>query len=343
MKSMTVYLTPHSSFCGERPPRSDTLFGALCWGYKLLFGNDRLEDLLRQFLAKNPPFLISSMFYYVQGEDGKEHVFPKPFGLPFDPGRADLSFDELRALKTLKKIRFVNERQFSEILAGKEVDRHVFADIVQQFQGQKTPEPQGVSLHPFQTPHSAINRLTGAVEGSRFYYTGEFALAARPGMQAGLFCCVKSAPELLPDLKTVFAFLADKGIGGKASVGKGHFQRIEFGDEDTLPYQEPEEDCDHVLTLSLTFPDAHISSVLDRSWYEPEKRQGKMESMYTALGPRAHIWKDHLLMLKEGSVFPKNDQTCYGENPIARKDDGNLGFDVQHYGFAFPVKIKRGA
>ena len=339
MKSMTVYLVPHSSLRGERPPRSDTLFGALCWGYKLLFGNVRLQDLLRQFLAKNPPFLLSSMFMYVEDEAGKEHVFPKPFGLPFDPGRAEMSFDELRALKTLKKIRLVNERQFSEILAGKDVDWQLFADIMQQLQGKKTPAPQGVSVQSFQTPHSAINRLTGAVEGSRFYYTGEFALDARPGMQAGLFCCLKCKPEFLPDLKTVFAFLADKGIGGKASVGKGHFQRIEFAD--TLPYQEPEEDCDHFLTLSLTFPDAHISSVLADSCYELEKRQGKLESMYTALGPRAHIWKDHLLMLKEGSVFPENGQSCYGENPIARKDDGNLGFDAQHYGFAFPVKIKQ--
>ena len=53
-----------------------------------------------------------------------------------------------------------------------------------------------------------------------------------------------------------------------------------------------------------------------------------------------HIWKDHLILLKEGSTFPKNGRAYYGKNNIVRKDDGELGFDVQHYGYGFTVNTK---
>ena len=62
--------------------------------------------------------------------------------------------------------------------------------------------------------------------------------------------------------------------------------------------------------------------------------------MYTALGPKGHIWKDHLLMLQEGSTFPHNGQPYYGENRVVREGKHDLGFDVQHYGYAFMVKTK---
>jgi hypothetical protein len=77
-----------------------------------------------------------------------------------------------------------------------------------------------------------------------------------------------------------------------------------------------------------------MRAMLSKSWYTLETRQGKIECMYA--NP-AHIWKDRVLMLKEGSTFPKYERNYYGANPIVRQDDENLGFAVQHYGYAFPV------
>jgi CRISPR/Cas system CSM-associated protein Csm4 (group 5 of RAMP superfamily) len=121
-------------------------------------------------------------------------------------------------------------------------------------------------------------------------------------------------------------------------VGKGHIKKIEF--IDALPYEEPpDEEASYAITLSLMFPDASLRKKLSACWYDLEKRQGKIECMYADPGS-GHIWKDHLLLLKEGSTFPKNDQKFYGENRIVRKDDGTLGFDVHHYGYAFTVNTK---
>ena len=39
---------------------SDTLFSAICNAYRLLYGNERLQEVLKLFEDREPPFLISS-------------------------------------------------------------------------------------------------------------------------------------------------------------------------------------------------------------------------------------------------------------------------------------------
>ena len=134
MNEMTVYLRPHSSFLRSQPPRSDTLFGAMCWGYRVLFGNDALEEVLAQFRDTSVPFLISSMFRYI-GQDGeKEHIFPKPYTAPLDllehipnPG-----LQELDAAKRVRNMRDVKGQDFSDILHGNKNDRAFFKQLLQE-------------------------------------------------------------------------------------------------------------------------------------------------------------------------------------------------------------------
>jgi hypothetical protein len=53
-----------------------------------------------------------------------------------------------------------------------------------------------------------------------------------------------------------------------------------------------------------------------------------------------HVWKNALLMLQEGATFPQNGQRYYGRNPIVRKADDYVPFDVRHYGYAFTVNTQ---
>ena len=43
---------------------SDTLFSAICNAYRLLYGNEGLQEVLKLFEGREPPFLISSAFLY---------------------------------------------------------------------------------------------------------------------------------------------------------------------------------------------------------------------------------------------------------------------------------------
>lgn len=66
---MIVYLQPKSAF-SKSIPRSDTLFGAICWAISLLYGVKKLECLLECYIEEKAPFIISSMFPYIKW-DGK--------------------------------------------------------------------------------------------------------------------------------------------------------------------------------------------------------------------------------------------------------------------------------
>ena len=320
MKKMTAYFLSDSGFRGDGPPRSDTVFGALCWAWRLLFGAPELELLLMEFHDGPPPFLISSMFRFHKKDGHKIHYFPKPLTMPLsvDFPEQEPTLKELQALKAVDRLATVNGEEFSDILYGHKRDKAFYEDALRK------SDTSGLRLQDSQDV---------LISG------GDFPVSW-PGEQGGLFCCLKCRSRYEQRLRTLFHFLADKGIGGGVSIGKGHIRR--FFLRDGLPYDEPpEHECPHVITLSLTLPCEQIQKDLEHACYDLETRQGKIESMYTHSPPQAALIKDRLLMLKEGSVFPKQEHSLYyGRNSIVRKDDGTLGFDVWHYGYAFPVNTK---
>ncbi|WP_457640677.1 type III-A CRISPR-associated RAMP protein Csm4, partial [Persephonella sp.] len=55
-------------------PSSYTIFGAVSWGYLLLFGEDKLNKLLDRFSNGDIPFLVSS----VLPRKKDKYYFPKP-------------------------------------------------------------------------------------------------------------------------------------------------------------------------------------------------------------------------------------------------------------------------
>ncbi len=79
MKEYVISLTPTSGF--EILPHSDTIFGAICWGIRTLYGESRLLEILNGFKSK-PPFLLSSAFPWKVVRKKQVYFLPKP-ALPY--------------------------------------------------------------------------------------------------------------------------------------------------------------------------------------------------------------------------------------------------------------------
>ena len=62
---MIVYLLPRAPFA-KAAPRSDTLFGAICWAIRWLYDEETLVKLLAGFADGQAPFILSSLFPYVE-------------------------------------------------------------------------------------------------------------------------------------------------------------------------------------------------------------------------------------------------------------------------------------
>ena len=108
---MLVYITPLSIF---PELHSDTLFGALTFAINQLYP-DKTDTILEEF-KNNVPFFLSSPFPFIYSEnDEKVKFFPK-INLNKRTDKNDSLFDEM---KKYKKIKFVEEEIFYNIINGK--------------------------------------------------------------------------------------------------------------------------------------------------------------------------------------------------------------------------------
>ncbi len=332
MKS--IVLSPDGPF--SELPRSDMLFGALCWGIDETLGTDRLESMLAEFQTGHPPFRISSAYPVTKTDTATIRYFPVP-RLPWlVAGTGELSKEQLDTVATWKQIEFIPESLFSMIVQGSitsleqmtgfDEDGHI--DIGgQEYVRRSTvvlPADDGVDL-PFRTAErtrNAVNRLTNATDEQLFQEE-----AVHFSKNSGLHICVDG------ELSLVRAGLIGaqvNGIGGNRSIGHGQFS-IDGVDTITLPESTDPFGC----TLSIAIPDDDaIESWLTAGFYELERRQGVIENDHTS--PDS-VWKRAVMALREGSLIPMSKDVHPGQNPIVGSIPAG---DVQQYGYPLCVGIR---
>lgn len=321
------------SFLNELP-RSDTLFGALCWGIKWVFGENDLIKLLEYFEKEEPPFFISSSFPYAFYEGKLIHLLPKPILPP--PKIEPQILEEIDIIKRYRKVRYVTAEVFNQIISGKLTDELILNALF--CEEEKFFIRDGcVCMHSLDFPvinhesrfRNAINRLSGTVDEGKLFLSHEVSASN------GAYFLIKFVKPGYKDLiKGAIMFLADKGIGGDASVGRGQFEP-ELSDDVLIT--EPEAST-HFLTLSLFYPSTEDIEFLSKNrgnfWYNLVKRKGRIESMYLRT---PNVWKQTTLNLAEGSVLPiDGDRMVYGSVPIVKAEP----FNIYQNGYAYTVRIK---
>lgn len=276
MKLKICKLKPKSSLhIGEREDflesteiyiHSDTIFSGICHCYSLLYGQDDLKELLQKFIDSNPPFLISSAFPY----SDEKFYFPVPE-------------NQIPKEKTFKKKIFVEKSGFEKLISGsrvEEVDESLFI-------------PNNLSVAPYvvtYTPRVSLSRLT-AHPGENFFYFGEVVYREN----AGLFFIYDVKDHNLQNrfLATI-RLLADEGLGGDRTSGKGLFYQPEFTElEMNIPDTE-----EAFVILSLFSPKNDELADIDESFYQLIYRRGYIYSPFCQ-----SLRKKTVLMFKEGSVF----------------------------------------
>ena len=87
---------------------ADTLFSAICQTWRTFYGEERLTDFLTQY-ETGEPFLLTSAFPFA----GDIRFFPKPL--------IDLKVNADDDRKKLKKVRFISEKRFHQIVNGESI------------------------------------------------------------------------------------------------------------------------------------------------------------------------------------------------------------------------------
>lgn len=337
MKS--IQLAPDGPFAQR--PRSDTVFGALCWGIRDAHGEATLEEYLADFADGSPPFLISSAYPTLEIGGAVCRFLPKP-RLPTATNGA-VSDARVKAINVWKQLDFIPLALFRSIATGSLTKSDILSDMEGQglvIDGQEydrdgsflipnrtansddesSPESEASQSKPYargERVRNAVNRLTNSTDGQLFQE--ESIYFAEGG---GLHVMASGDTEMVVDALSI---VQDRGLGGRRSVGRGQFNIENIEDIDL-----PDPTGGYFCTLSLCIPDdEELDQQVTDGYYDIETRKGVLEAGAASGG----VWKRRVLTLTEGSVLPTGESP-HGHNPIVA-DEFEHG--VQQFGYAFPV------
>jgi CRISPR-associated protein Csm4 len=284
-------------------PHSDTLFSGLCNCYHLLYGGDELDAFIKKFSESAPPLLLSSAFPWIEGIGS---LYPKPLSLSIPKDASP------RDVKVFKKLKYLPERFFEDVVSGKTLSMEEVREAVDQTKEKWTTIP---------TPRVALDRIRSS---SELFHSGKSFYAS----DVKLWFTIKYFDTALKNkIEAALRLLGDDGIGGLRSTGGGHFELFH-----SRPFQiNAMGGAEHFTTLSLYHPAKDEEPALNGGFYEIIPRGGWVYSPY-ARGLR----RKRVRMLSEGSVI-RNLGKTQGDVVVVREADDRLPHPVLRYGLAYQI------
>lgn len=338
MNTYTIYFQPRGELA-TWPLASDTLFGAVCWGIRILglMNDQQLTEWLDN--QKNTPkFAFSHAFPSFQKDKGWLRFYPRPanfhplFGdfdtlalkwqqsktLSLKAAKADVS----SAGKKFKRLGYITESVFIDFVEGKlkgidglhsvlfeNNDYSVKAGAMcTTAEAKLVPEKLFVAVA---MQHNQIDRMAGGtVEGMLFYREETFFA---PG--TGLWALLRAEENDFNNyLQPALHFLSDTGFGADRTSGKGQFE-ITTQLSSILPRSQTPT---AMMTLSHYLP---ISDELDIQGtplaYTLKTLRPKREQRYLRViafnQKSTSVYKQALRVFEPGSIFPlKARKDIYG-------------------------------
>ena len=294
---------------------ADTLFSAICQTWRTFYGEERLTDFLVQY-ERGEPFLLTSAFPFA----GDIRFFPKPL--------IDLKVNADDDRKKLKKVRYLSERRFRQIVDDEPVAFDA-DDLINDGQLWIHDDERSIFQdHPIvwktdKRPRVTLDRQSSA---SEIWHLG----GVKFNKGCGLWFDAKfDTEETQRRIETLLRVLGDTGIGGERSAGYGLF------DLHSKPAEsESESKANRFVTLSPVCPrDAEQLDALIQGdvAYTLEERSGWIGSAEGTGLRRQQIW-----MFGEGSVLAGSS---VGIGRLVDLKPDSCPHPVWRYAYAWPIKI----
>ena len=367
MQTYAVYFYPRgpsASVIG-----SDTLFGAVCWGLRVL---DLVTDLDAWLDGPAPSFAFSSALPAWYNRDGAPMLRLYPLPETFGAVQTDVEalagylreskrYSERQALlestrqaKRFKSVAYLSESLFTQVvdntlqpgqallaLAAEKPKLVQVGNILLSKVETDALVAEGVNtaLPPVMVEavqHNSVDRVAGATVEGLLFYKNEVYFAPQAGYWALLRASEADLQKLiLPALR----YLEDTGLGGSRTTGKGHYKiRVE-----PAPALPAAANPNGVMLLSRYLPAENDGIALQGAplayrliTLRPRREQKFPQAI--SMSQTAPVYKQPLRVFEPGSVFPlRKAQEIYGA--IARVVPPGEGAPAHQSGAALPVFI----
>lgn len=374
MDTYIVLLWPQGTHLG--PPTAQTLFGGVCWALDTLGVVDVGQTLAGfetqpRFAFSSPfPFVRKPDALTREQRDltlnNLIRLYPKPHLQPVTMAQVQqmaqrqsgvsegLRFKQEvkkildKHVKPVQKTAYVSEGLFAQICEGK-WDEAALNDSV----GDKIEKAYSAlwltnehrTIKPYHNQkaglwekadvqRNAVDRVAGATAEGLLFHEAQFFYRRNA---AGLWFAARADAEAWEWLEAAFRYLQDTGLGGKRTVGKGHFTFQWFKTEDGLPdVKEP----DAFIALSPYAPivsDGAIKTQPIR--YALQTVRQKVENRMPGKG-KMQIYSGGVRLFGEGSTFRFDEQRAiYGQLVKLREIESR---QVYYNGLALPVFARLG-
>lgn len=310
MKLYRAVVRPVMSFAS--PLQSDTFFGAFCWSFRYCYGEEKLEELLKEMESGSPSVIFSNAF--------PKGTLPLPLGIRdslADFEKIENKVERRKAYqnhKKLKNARFVQREWFDKIMIG---------DYAGFTKGLMEEEVQEHTII-----HNLVSRDAGIVketeESGNLYEEDEFFVEDTCEYDVYILSSLDEA-----QLKQVIEMMLLLGIGKNKSTGKGAFELKDWQKEEGF-IKKPEANA--FMALSNFVPS---SSDPAQGWYKTLVKYGKLDREYAASDIP---FKKPILFLQSGAVFLEDAvKEFYGRcvKHVSIKDN----IVVNAYTIAVPICI----
>lgn len=302
---------------------SDTLFSAIANIYELVF-NEAAKFI--DFVNKGK-IIISSAFPVLENKEDKTKIyfFPKPV----------LFYND--ETKVTKKIPFLSKSVLEDVVQNFNVNDMScninfsnYCLIGGKYCITKDEIKINNSTEKFIretiTPKTAVHNDENSME-DRFYHETNIQLNSIGHYNPHYFFLVnyELSKDELNDFITCLRVLADEGIGGERSSGKGLFDDVEVLDEFKLPGLTK----DFSILISLFNPKSN-SEFQDLLYYDILKRGGG--SLGTEGDEKSH--RKQVLMIKEGAVTKGKPE---GRIVNVSPEENNLNHNLYRNGKSFLI------
>jgi len=176
--------------------QSDTIFGHFAWGWRYCFGEESLEQLLKEFREK--PFIVFSDGFI-------KDTLPKPLLKPYLPKDKELFY-----AKKIKKQSFIDKKIIFDNIDNLK-DEIVFRELL------KT-DAKHIKKTTQITQKNSINRNYNLVD------EGLYSIKESFFEEVEFDIYFKYQNILKDNIKEVFNFISKNGYGKDKSTGKGRFE-----------------------------------------------------------------------------------------------------------------------
>ncbi len=306
-KLYSVLYKPRSAF--KEIPSSWTIFGAICWYYRIFYSKEELERLLENF-ESNPKFLVSSPTFV----KGDVEFFKKP---NLEGSITFNNADEYRKYKKFKRIQFIDKQTLIEILQGKIKDNN---DLFQKTKDKIVDE----IITNVVFPHVSINRITFTTDESKFFIEKSYSINSFLKFYI-LFLDENLIEKLEPVLKILY--FSGKGIS------RGIVEFIEFKEEIELS-KYIKNKSNKIYLLSPSFYDEKFD--LENSYYDIISTLGIVDNYFDF---KKLVIKGRFLYISDGSIIQlKNISDYYGSSSSIQYNSNK----IYQYGYSFGFYIKGG-